>query len=469
MPKTLFILLLLIPSLSWGLTFKDGKQVDGSSSSSTILKNGQSGKSYKTINWGNTEEHGSDSKKKWSQDVKNEFTRITNFSHRFELRAKDCGGDDCSRGSYEGEFGRTEAGLHYQSSDQHIGEYGENWYSWSFYLDNSELKTFTDEHLFSLGQFKQMYTDEIKKQYSHCDTTNSSYNGVTFMFKYKPDHDGLGVSREYCNEKGSYKLASKYNAVIDKSDLFNKWHDMILHVKWGEDGFMKLFVNGDLQYTETGYISSQVFLSKKNKYGSPTFRYGVYSNNVPKEYTGKLVAWYDGLARAKKCTDKKFSTLLNDLGYDCDNLGDKNGFVINGEPRCLNCKLELSDFASLASDEDFEDGKYKIEWYWIQLGGDGEIKRNDKQGFDEVIVKDGNLSFTKFSSNKNIRKENRKKIDFKAKDGLILIEGDLDLASTDTQKVNMVAPSERDENGNYYIEGFWGDNEKIGILFKPLN
>jgi len=469
MPKTLLILLLLIPSLSWGLTFKDGKQVDGSSSSSTILKNGQSGMSYKTINWGDTSIHGRDSNKEWSQDVKNEFTRIGEFSHRFELRAKDCGGDDCSRGSYEGEYGRTEAGLHYQSSNQHRGEYGENWYAWSFYLDDSELKPFIDEHMFSLGQFKQMYTDEVKKKYSHCDTANDSYNGVTLMFKYKPDHGGLGVSREYCNEKGSYKLVSKYNVVIDKSDLFNKWHDIIFNIKWGDNGYIKLFINGDLQYSETGYISPQVYVSKKKMYDSPTFRYGVYSNNVPKEYTGKLVAWFDGLARGRKCTDKTFSKLLNELGYDCDNLADKDGFVINGEPRCLNCKLELSDFASLASDEDFEDGNYKIEWYWIQLGGDGEIKRNDKLGFDEVIVKDGNLSFTKFSSIKDIRKENRKKIDFKAKDGLILIEGDLDLASTDTVKVNMIAPSEKDENGNYYIEGFWSDGEKIGILFKPLS
>ena len=30
-----FILLILLPTLSWGLTFKDGKQVDGTSSSST--------------------------------------------------------------------------------------------------------------------------------------------------------------------------------------------------------------------------------------------------------------------------------------------------------------------------------------------------------------------------------------------------------------------------------------------------
>jgi len=40
--RLIITLLLLIPSLSWGLTFKDGKQVDGSSFTSTISKNGQS-------------------------------------------------------------------------------------------------------------------------------------------------------------------------------------------------------------------------------------------------------------------------------------------------------------------------------------------------------------------------------------------------------------------------------------------
>ena len=49
-----------------------------------------------------------------------------------------------------------------------------------------------------------------------------------------------------------------------------------------------------------------------------------------------------------------------------------------------------------------------------------------------------------------------------------MIEGNLDLASTDTEKVNMVGPSKKDEDGNYYVEGFWSDDEKIGILFKPL-
>ena len=449
----LVLLSIFIPFFAFGLTFK----------------NGEVSKSYKTINWGSTEGHGSDSNKKWSQDTENDFTRTDGFSHRFELRAKDCGGDDCSRGSYKGSWGRTEAFLNNPINNMHVGEYGENWYAWSFYLDDSELSSFNDKHLFQFGQFKQIYTDQIKKEFSHCDTSNDSYAGVTFMFKYDPDHEGLGVSREYCNEKGLYKISSKNNIVIKKSDLFNKWHDIILNVKWGDDGFMKLYINGDLQYLEIGYISPQVFVPKKNKYDSPAFRYGIYSGNVPQNYEGKLVAWYDGLARAQKCTQNKFSKLLNELGYNCDDLGDKDGFVINSEPQCLNCKLETSDYASLASDKDFEDGKYKIEWYWIKLGNDGVITKNSKLGFDEVVVKNGNLSFTKFSSIYDIRKENREKIDFKAKDGLIIIEGNLDLASTDTEKVNMVAPSEKDENGNYYIEGFWSDDEKIGILFKPLN
>ena len=37
--KTLLTLLLLIPSLSWGLTFKDGKQVDDSTSATNNSSN----------------------------------------------------------------------------------------------------------------------------------------------------------------------------------------------------------------------------------------------------------------------------------------------------------------------------------------------------------------------------------------------------------------------------------------------
>ena len=455
----LVLLFLFIHTFAFGLTFK----------------NGESSKSYETINWGNTVLHPRDARKKWSQDVKNEFTRINGFSHRFELRAKDCGGNDCSRGSYKGAYGRTEAGVSYSIIDddvpvgQYLGEHGENWYAWSLYIDDSELSSFTDNHMFSFLQFKQLNTSEMKKKFLNCETSNDSYAGVTIMFKYKPDHEGLGISREYCNEKGLYKLTSKYNSVLNKKNLFNKWNDFILHVNWGEDGFIKLYINGDLKYSETGYINEEVYNSKRNKYGGPTIRYGIYSNEVPKKYKGKLVAWFDGIARVKKCTDNEFSNLLNELGYNCDDLGDKDGFVINGEPKCLNCKFNISDYNSMAADKNFEDGPYRIEWYWLKLNGEGDITKNTNLGFDEVIIKNGNLSFTNFFTVKDIIKKNREKIDFKAQDGLFSVVGNLDLASDHTEQVIMVGPSEKDEKGNYYVDGFWSENEKIGILFKPLN
>ena len=137
----LTFLFLFIPFFASGLTFK----------------NGESGKSYETINWGDTEVHGRDINKKWSQDVENEFSRINGFSHRFELRAKECAGDDCSRGSYKGSWGRTEAYLNNPLDNQHAGEIGENWYAWSFLIDNSELTYSSishkevDNHLIQFG------------------------------------------------------------------------------------------------------------------------------------------------------------------------------------------------------------------------------------------------------------------------------------------------------------------------------
>jgi len=35
------------------------------------------------------------------------------------------------------------------------------------------------------------------------------------------------------------------------------------------------------------------------------------------------------LLEQKKCTDKNFSELLDNLGYSCDSLADKDNIVIN--------------------------------------------------------------------------------------------------------------------------------------------
>ena len=132
MNKIVFIFF-LIPTLSWALTFSNGKQTD----ELTI----------EWTNWGKTENHGSSVKNEWSQMIDKNFSRLGDFSHKFELRANECNEDDCPRGDYEGSFGRVEAYLNNPKNNNYLGEEGENWYVWSVYIDGSDIKDLTDKHL----------------------------------------------------------------------------------------------------------------------------------------------------------------------------------------------------------------------------------------------------------------------------------------------------------------------------------
>ena len=85
--KTLLTLLLLIPSLGWGELVTEW------------------------TNWGKTENHDSSVRNEWSQMIDKNFSRLGDYSHRFELRANECYYDDCPRGNHEGAYGRVEAYL----------------------------------------------------------------------------------------------------------------------------------------------------------------------------------------------------------------------------------------------------------------------------------------------------------------------------------------------------------------------
>ncbi len=323
MKQTFFSLCLILFALpSWGQTTFSGGNISGGSVNAI---------SYKTINWGSTENHGLSTEQKWSQNTKDKFSRLGGTSHRFELRAGDCGSDDCERGSYKGAFGRVEAYLNNPLSSNYLGEDGERWYAWSFYIDGTHIKPKIDGHLMQFGQFKLSYSSKVLgRKYKHC----KQYSEVVLIFKYKPEKKGLGLSREICREDAIYE--SEYNIVIPKDKLFNVWHDMVIHAKWGEEGFLKLFVNGELKYSEIGYITPKFTVpNKKNKFAGPSFRYGIYVNKVPKNFNGKIIAFYDEIARAKKCTDSKFSNLQKKLGYSCKTLKDNDGIVIR--PKYVKC------------------------------------------------------------------------------------------------------------------------------------
>lgn len=304
MSKALFIFLIIIPKLLLGLTFKDGIQIG-----------------YYTIGYPSSEPHGLDAGRSWSQSLDKNFTRYGETSNKFEYRARDCKAFDCERGNYKGAFGRTEVFINTK-------ERGENWYAWSFYIDNSKLSygSFSekDERFENhLIQFSQMKLSNQHKVLPQCKNNGSE---MVFIFQYKPKLNGLAISRERCLEDGVYENNTKEDILISKKNLFNQWHDFVLHAKWGERGFFKLFVNGDLTYFEEGHITNTY--SYNNKIYGPSFRYGIYQNNAPKEFDGKIIAWYDGIARAKECSSVNFSELLKKLGYSCETLSDLDNKII---------------------------------------------------------------------------------------------------------------------------------------------
>ena len=112
-------------------------------------------------------------------------------------------------------------------------------------------------------------------------------------------------------------------------------------------------------------------------------------------------------------------------------------------------------------------------WYWKIYDDEGNLEQDQYLGIDQVIIKDGFLTFAKknLSMEYFIQWKNRKNIYFKTEDGLILISANLDLSSENTESMEIVGPTSRDIDGSYYAEGIWIDssNESIGMKFKPTS
>ena len=196
---------------------------------------------------------------------------------------------------------------------------------------------------------------------------------------------------------------------------------------------------------------------------------------------------YDEVSVARSCEKLK----IENLGYDCNELikqsapkdfavTDVEWIYSNGERDTKSDKslihIDKSKYTSIASDENFEDGDYELMWFWKIYDDEGKLEQDLYLGSDQATIKNGILTFTKLDKYKtldmedNIQSKNRKKINFKSEDGLILISANLDLASDgDTNSMVIVGSSSKDTLGSYYAEGPWDDEGKeiIGIKFKP--
>ena len=321
--RLIITLLLLIPSLSWGLTFKDGKQVDGSTNSPKVSEE-KFNKKYldpnyifkpheklkwieDTGNWSLLETHGSISQNPWNLKVETDIVRDGEYSLRFEMRDSDCYGDDCPRGDRKGAMGRSEITTLDSLSKKYSHDHGEHWYAWSMYIPegtNHIRPAYT-----ILGQFK-MPSDYIK-QLDRVNSSGFDEDCPEIPIVFKLEREGVTIEKDGVLQCEGYGR----ELIIPTNALHNKWHDFLMNVNWTdkEDGFIDLWINDKLVYQSKGKTFGKLLKRKKDgKKMGPNFRFGIY-NGKRKIPVKTQVAYYDSFRSGKKC--KKTA-----LFHDCNNL-----------------------------------------------------------------------------------------------------------------------------------------------------
>ena len=173
------------------------------------------------------------------------------------------------------------------------------------------------------------------------------------------------------------------------------------------------------------------------------------------------------------------------MGYSCADLEkqkihiETNGVVDTETIGVVDTEttdvVEKINIISSESSTPVMDGSYKL--LWCRLNRHHKINLEDRRFgvIDEVLIKDGKLSFIELNRNYMIQAENREKINFAAVDDTFFIEGYLDLDSArDTEHVLIKGSTKTDNNGLYIGEGLWNEDkekkksESIEVLFQPI-
>ena len=222
---------------------------------------------------------------------------------RFEVRRGDCGVspggyNDCAHGSERHELIAEENSLK-----------GVTWHTYSIFLPE-DFPPFGFSHV-TMGQFHS--DGDGKPGFNWNISPNAGYEvqGRTACNLPKGQYKKLVGKKKPTGCSDSWPTNNKQE-LINKNDLFGKWHDMVFNAKWSlkQDGYLKMWINGKLVYH---YIGSN--LTPREKEG---FQFGIYrgtTNYSPKEAT--QVAYYDEIRYAKKKCEK---LKLDDLGYSCSDL-----------------------------------------------------------------------------------------------------------------------------------------------------
>jgi hypothetical protein len=311
-PMTIVVPILLLLILFPGLAGANEKYFD----SSYVFKSSQQVKWLeKTGTWSrNWEVHGWQSNRPWALQYSKDIVRDGKYSIRFEKRENDCGPSksegDCVRTSAKW-IGRSEIVI---NNKKHMGEIGNNWYSWSIYVpQESDLPRY--KGFVQMGQFKTHSKHlKVTRQYVNGGEKGNDSNCPEIPLTLRLTPAGLMSDRqgvEYCNAWDNSAHRQFFQKLIDINDMKGQWHDIVINANWTDDvnsGFIKIWVNGELKLDYAGKTVSKMKTINGQKHG-PMFRFGAYSQ----KWKGTTIVYYDRITRANKCEQMK----LDNIGYSC--------------------------------------------------------------------------------------------------------------------------------------------------------
>ena len=300
--KTLLTLLLLIPSLSWGLTFKDGKQVDDSTSatnnsSNTVQKNSNQ-KDCNSINIKQIKKNnlkaGTPQWKELSKKQKDNFNKYVfkgDYQQEGAMVFNPRNVSDTDRYEFFDEFKDefvSEKGVKIDLKYSDKGPKGD-WIRWGnpgfaqrwqimervdFAANKGEEKWYrifvhipedTNAFLHQLSFFDFKYIECLGEK-----SVGPSFNlrsrdfvsVLTSPYSFKYISEGGDLS----NAHGELNIT--YNA--DFTKFKGVWLGFLMNVKWAEDGHFHLWLNGKLRKS---FYGDTIF-----HYDRVRFKFGPYRN-----------------------------------------------------------------------------------------------------------------------------------------------------------------------------------------------
>ncbi|MEP5153372.1 heparin lyase I family protein [Planktotalea sp.] len=226
--------------------------------------------------------------------------RFGEYSERFELRDGDCDVTNCSSPRARAEIQRDADFI-----KANVGD--DIWYAWSFY--NQSIPSFTAKNSLRLvfgqwtmgGQrpaiFRLMQVGQDEVNFAGCDPTVCSN-----IFPVRGD-----VVLQLDDIAKTYKWGESQNngnicRLFDMTAARGQWVDLTVNTNFstGDDGYLRVWVNGQLVCSYSGPIVSQASVLERSG-NKPEHRRGIFSTwtNRWKGATGgaaipTMVAYYDG-------------------------------------------------------------------------------------------------------------------------------------------------------------------------------